>query len=218
VLRIWSPARKSDVYAGVRERTQDFKISLHGDGVCQAGLSSDFAARESTAIASLGGSRHQSRWTRATHVGSQFVAPLQFCFPESELRFWADDPVADPGVFWIPPPAVARSVIVSCGFSGQLLRDDKWPGQANGTHLLGTKCLPNGEKFWCLWQDYETTQLELSMLGEARELLRRPGMVHFSAVDETTPRAPRTLIFKEFPLDRTLVVLDAATPSVARLS
>src|SRR2546430_588567 len=81
VLRIWSPARKSDVYAGIRERTQNFKISLHGDGVCQAGLSSEFAAQESAAVASLGGSRHQSRWTRATHVGSQLVTPLQFCFP-----------------------------------------------------------------------------------------------------------------------------------------
>ena len=77
-FRIWSPAGKSDVYAGVRERSGEMKVSLHADGNCLAGLTSDFAHREPVALAALGGKRHQSKWQRTTHVGSQFVAPLQF--------------------------------------------------------------------------------------------------------------------------------------------
>src|SRR5690349_1647237 len=91
-LRVWSPARKSDVYAGVRERSGEFKISLHGDGECHAGLTSEFAQSQGAAISSMGGSRHQSRWTRRTHVGSQFETPLQFVFPASELRSWRERP------------------------------------------------------------------------------------------------------------------------------
>lgn len=209
-LRIWSSPQKSDVYASVRERAGDFKISLHGSGECIAGLTTKFAAAQASAVTSMGGSRHSSKWSRATHVGSRFVTPLQFALPASELRTWRAKRVHDPKLTWLRPPDPGHSVIVTCGFSGQRLLDDEWPGRANGTYLGGTKLLPNGEKFWLLWQYCPTSELELAMLSEARELLRRPGMIHFGAVTDNTPPAPRILIFKDIPTKRMLVVLDAA--------
>ena len=209
-LRIWSPAGKSDVYAGVRERSGEMKVSLHADGTCLAGLTRDFALREPAALAALGGKRHQSKWQRTTHAGSQFVTPLQFSLPASELRTWRTRSSSDPNITWLPSPAAEHSVIITCGFSGQLLPDEEWPGRENGTHLAGSKLLPNGEKLWVLWQYCPTSPLELSMLAEARTLLSRPGMVHFSAAaGEPTP-APRILIFKDCPADHLLVILDAA--------
>ena len=209
-LRIWSPAGKSDVYAGVRERSGEMKVSLHADGNCFAGLTRHFALRELSALAALGGKRHQSKWKRATHVGSQFVTPLQFCLPASEFRTWRTRSKSDPAMTWIPSPGVDYSIIISCGFSGQRLPDEQWPGRKNGTRLIATKLLPNGEKLWVLWQCCPTSPLELSMLAEARTLLARPGMVHFSAAEKDPTHAPRILIFKDCPAEHLLVILDAA--------
>ena len=209
-LRIWSPSGKSDVYASLRERAGDFKVSLHESGACNAGLTKQFAAQEVDAVIAMGGSRHQSKWTRVMHAGSRVVTPLQFALPASELRTWRQSPVRDTAVTWLDPPPLGRSIIVSCVFSGQVLSDDQWPGRRNGTHLVGSKLLSNGEKFWLLWQDCPTTAHEQSMLAEARTLMRQPGMVRFSRITDDSPPAPRVLIFKEFHWDRLLVVLDAA--------
>lgn len=212
-LRIWSPSGKSDVYASVRERAGDFKVSLHETGECNAGLTNQFAAQEADAVTAMGGSRHQSKWTRVMHAGSRVVTPLQFALPASELRTWRQSPVRDKTITWLNPPSLGRSIVVSCLFSGPGLSDDQWPGRRNGTHLVGSKVLPNGEKFWILWQDCQTTAHEQSMLAEARALMKQPGMVRFSRITDASPSAPRVLIFKEFRRDRLLVVLDAAAES-----
>ncbi len=210
VFRIWSPPGKSDVYASVREIAGEIKISLHETGECNAGLTTQFAMREVSAVAAMGGSRHQSQWIRQTHVGSRVVKPLQFVIPASELRTWRVQPVEIEKVTWLEPPAQGRSVIISCAFTGQSLTDDKWPGRRNGTHLLGTKLLPNGEKFWLVWQDCPTGPVEQMILSEAQAHMRQQGMVRFSSITDDTPPAPRHLIFKEYPADQLLVVLDAA--------
>ena len=209
-LRVWSPPGKSDVYAGIRERAGEHKVSLHSDGRCLSGLTKNFADSEPVALAALGGSRHQSNWMRRTHLGSQFTTPLQFAFPHSELRTWRTTSKSDASITWIAPPRERHSVIVTCGFSGQLIPDHDWPGKWNGTELLGVKILPNGEKFWLFYQYCPTSETELSMLAESKELLSKPGMVHFSGVDANSPPPPRYLIFKHFPEDRLLVVIDSA--------
>ena len=93
VFRIWSPPGKSDVYANVREITREIKISLHESGKCNAGLTNEFSRQEESAVTAIGGSRHQSQWTRQTHVGSRVVTPLKFVIPVSELRTWRVEPV-----------------------------------------------------------------------------------------------------------------------------
>jgi len=211
VFRIWSPPGKSDVYASVREIAGEVKISLHETGECNAGLTTQFAMQEVAAVDAMGGSRHQSRWTRLKHVGSRVVIPLQFAIPASELRSWRVQPAAaTEKVTWLEPPGQGRSVIISCAFTGQSLADHKWPGRRNGTHLLGTKLLPNGEKFWLFWQDCPAGPVEQMILSEAQAHMKRQRMARFSSITDDTPPAPRRLIFREFAEDQLLVVLDAA--------
>lgn len=211
IFRIWSPSGKSDVYASVREIAGKIKISLHETGECNAGLTDQFARQEITAVASMGGSRHQERWTRQTHVGSRVVIPLQFVIPASELRLWREQSIITGKVTWLEPPRQGRSIIISCLFTGQSLSDDEWPGRRNGTQLLGTKLLPNGEKFWLLWQDCPTGPVEQRIFSKAQVHMKQQKMVCFSSITNDTPPAPRHLIFyREHPADQALIVLDAA--------
>jgi len=211
VLRIWSSLGESDVYASVRGIAGQIKISLHESGECTAGLTTQFAKREMAAVNAMGGSRHQSRWTRLKHVGSRVIVPLQFAIPATELRSSEMEPVAvSKKVTWLEPPKEGRSVIISCAFSGQSLADHNWPGRRNGTQLLGTKLLPNGEKFWLFWQDCPTGPVEQMIFSEAEAHMKRQKMVRFSGITADTTPAPRRLLFKEFAEDQLLVVLDAA--------
>jgi len=211
VFRIWSPPGKSDVYASVRDIAGEIKISLHETGECNAGLTTQFAIREVAAVDAMGGSRHQSRWTRLKHVGSRVVVPLQFAIPASELRLSRVQPAAaTEKVTWLEPSGQRRSVIISCAFTGQSLVDHEWPGRRNGTQLLGTKLLPNGEKFWLFWRDCPTGSVEEMILSGAQAHMKRQRMVRFSNITDGTPPAPRRLIFREFAEDQLLVVVDAA--------
>ena len=211
VFRVWSPPGKSDVYASVRGIAGEFKISLHETGECSAGLTSQFAKQEKAAVHAIGGSRHQSRWTRLTDVGSLVVVPLQFVIPDSELRSTGVSPTAaGKEVTWLEPPEQGRSIIISCAFTGHSLVDSQWPGCCNGTHLLGIKLLSNSEKFWLLWQDYPSGPIEQMIFSEVEAHMKQQKLVRFSGITDDTPQAPRRLLFREFPEDRLLVVLDAA--------
>lgn len=209
-FRIWSPPGKSDVYASVRDIAGDIKISLHESGECFAGLTSQFAKKETAAVTMIGGLRHQSQWTRLTHVGSRMVCPLQFAIPASELKTWRSTPLLTKDVTWLESPGQERSVIISCIFTGQCLEDGNWPGRQNGTQILATKLLPNSEKFWLIYQNCPTSTLERTILTEAQTHKRQQEMVCFSEITENTPPAPRNLVFKELFDDQLLVVLDAA--------
>lgn len=156
-----------------------------------------------------GGSRHQSRWQRKTHVGSRIVTPLQFAVPTSQLKVWKQDPGTKKKITWIAPPESDYSIIISCIFSGQALSDDKWPGRKNGTRLIGNTILPNGEKFWLVWQDCPTSVLERDILSEAKVHMKQQQPVLFSNISNDSPPPIRQLIFKEFPDDHLLVILDA---------
>ena len=159
VLRIWSPKGKSDVYASMRGIAGQVKISLHESGTCIAGLTKEFAAKEAGAVAAIGGVRHQSKWVRLRHAGEQIVTPLQFAVPDSELRLRSGETATDDEIERIEAPGSGRSIVISCIFSGQCFSNDNWPGRRNKTRLAGSKLLPNGEKFWLLWQDCPTSVL-----------------------------------------------------------
>lgn len=207
-LRVWSDARRSDVYAAVRDTGGDLKVSLHSSGECHAGLTSQFATQEMEVVRRLG-SRHQNLWRRNTHTGSQFVAPLQFAFPSSELLTWRGGPLHDPLLLWISDPGPDRSIIVTCGYSGQSVADDAWPGKPNGSQLVATKVLPNGEKFWLLWQDCPTSEREHRMMRSARDRLSQESMIPFSSADSAVPMS-RILVFEEDKPHPVLVILDMA--------
>ena len=206
-FRIWSPDEKSDVYAGVRDILGKIKISLHASGKCYAGLVREFADRNNNAVALIGGSRHQSMWTRSMHTGNQIVVPLQFVIPESELCY---RPPVDIDTVWIDPPDVSHSIIISCIFSGQSLQDANWPGRANGTNFVGSKHLPNEEKLWLIWQNCPTSELERNILREAADHMVNTDMVQLNRNNECVEASKRILIFKEFHDSQCLVVLDSA--------
>ena len=208
VFRIWSPKGKSDVYAGMRGIAGQVKISLHESGICTAGLTAQFAAKGAEAVAATGGERNQSRWTRRRPTGKRIVTPLKFVVPESELRLRPGENARDSKVERIEAPGSGRSVIISCIFSGQCLSSENWPGRRNGTQLVGLKLLPNGEKFWLVWQDCPTSDLEREILRQAEAHAAGKDMVAFSRPREGTGSVDRTLIFKDFPDG--LVVMDAA--------
>ena len=210
VLRIWSPKGKSDVYASMRAIAGQVKISLHESGSCIAGLTKQFAEKEVDAVATMGGQRHQSKWTRRRHTGERFVTPLQFVVPESQLRSRSGEATTEKNVKRIKPPGSGRSIIISCMFSGQRRLNDNWPGRQKRARLIGSKLLPNREKFWLIWQDCPTTELEREILREAEAHAARTDMVPFSRPREDTGSPERTLIFREFFDDRRLLVMDAA--------
>ena len=209
VFRIWSPKGKSDVYASMRGIAGQVKISLHESGSCIAGLTKEFAAKEVGAVVAMGGERHQSKWMRLRHTGERIVTPLQFIVPESQLRLRSQS-ATESKVERIDPPVSGRSIVISCIFSGQCLSNDNWPGRRNRTRLVGSKLLPNGEKFWLIWQDCPTTDLEREILREAEAHAATTDMVSFSRPKDDTGSPERTLIFREFPEDRCLIVMDAA--------
>lgn len=199
----------SDVYAAIRDIAGELKVSLHESGQCHAGLTSQFALREQEVVEQLG-SRHQNRWQRNTHVGSRFIAPLQFAFPSTELRVWRPVRQDDARLLWLPDPGRDRSIIVTCGYSGQSVSDEDWPGKPNGTQLVATKTLPNGEKFWLIWQDCPTSERELSMMRSARDRLAREAMIPFRSTSAGDQPMARILAFEEDKPQPVLVVLDMA--------
>lgn len=209
-FRVWSPHGKSDVYASVRNIAGEMKISLHGTGKCNAGLTDQFAKKERTAIEAMGDSRHQSRWNRLKPDGFCVVVPLKLDIPASELRSRQGQPIkATKNVVWLKSPKQGRTIIVYFAFTKQSLTDFEWPSHLEGTHLLGTKLLPNGEKFWLFWQDCPTGPLEQMILSEAYIHMKRQKMVRFSSNTNDTPPT-RCLIFKEFFEKDLLVVFDTA--------
>lgn len=105
-LRIWSPPGKSDIYAAMRGIAGECKVSLHASGECLAGLTKQFARKESDAVNTMGGSRHQSKWTRATHAGSRVITPPQFVIPASELQTFSSKlPLKFPKRYYLGCPA-----------------------------------------------------------------------------------------------------------------
>jgi len=212
VFRVWSPSGKSDVYASVRNIAGEIKISLHGTGECNAGLTDQFAKKKEAAIEATGGSRHQSRWNRLKPDGFCVVVPLKLTIPASELRSRQEQPISTTeNVTWLEPPKQGRTVIIYFAFTRKSLADSDWPGHLKGTHLLGTKLLPNGEKFWLFWQDCPIGPVEQTILSEAQTHMKQQRMVPFSSTTDYTQPTSRHLIFREFFEDSLLVVLDAAT-------
>ena len=138
----------------------------------------------------MGGVRHQNKWTRLRHTGKRIVTPLQFVVPESELRLRPGETATDDEVERIEAPDPDRSIVISCIYSGQFLSNDHWPGRRNRTRLAGSKLLPNGEKFWLVWQDCPTTDLEREILREAEAHAARTDMVPFARPKQGIPDRP----------------------------
>jgi len=151
--RVWADRGKSDVYVAAVTIAQMIKVSLHPSGSCNSTLTSD-ALRAEPSDAPLRGIRERDLWTRAAQGTS---VPLRIRFPAGELRPVGLVPSAD--TVWIPRPAPGHAVTIACHFTpaadethdpGDTLDsdDDAWPGQSEGSQLLMSAALQNGETFW----------------------------------------------------------------------
>ena len=94
--RFWGN-KKGDIYASARSMGNIFKISLHYDGNCFAGFTSEFKAKNTGLLQNR--SRHFDRWDIS--LNSTAVA-MQVLFPESELRTFRPKNLGK--VDWLAPP------------------------------------------------------------------------------------------------------------------
>ena len=210
ILRVWATRNKSDVYVSFREIASAVKISLHEGGECHSGLTSEFAADEQDVVLAGGGSRHQHRWKRRTHLGSHSSAVLHICFPHSEFRTWRTKPVTEKNVTWLPSPSEKRSVIVSCIYTGCVRPDDKWPDRDRGAQLLGSEVLPNGEKLWLVWRESATTPIEMHIIQEVRRIMASRSPLKFKQAFPGAPMGPRLTAFGHDPDLEGYIVVDLA--------
>lgn len=210
ILRIWTTRRKSDVYVSFREIVDAAKISLHESGACSSGLTTEAADAEGTLVQSLGGSRHQHRWTRRTHLGSKSAVALHVCFPHSEIVSWRTKPATSNGVRWLSAPAEGRSTIVSCVYTGSLRDDSEWPGKKRGFAFLASTILPNGEKFWLLAEDCPTTPVERHILAEARRRFEGEEPLKFAGEFPGADIGPRLTAFGLNPDIEGYLLVDVA--------
>jgi hypothetical protein len=135
---------------------------------------------------------------------------LHFAFPSSELRVWRNMPARLNDLTWLPAPPDESSVIVSCLFGGQTMTDDMWPGRNRGTRFLGSKLLPNGEKFWLVWKQSPTSPVEKAVLSVLHTQVTRQDSVPFKNPIPGSKAGARITGFSKDPDSETLVVVDAA--------
>jgi len=94
--RFWGN-KKGDVYASARSMGNIFKISLHRDGKCFAGFTSEYKSNHPDSLQDR--PRHFDKWE--LDINSPEVA-MQVLFPESELRLYP--PKKFDKVTWLAPP------------------------------------------------------------------------------------------------------------------
>ena len=207
IFRVWSRRGESNIYAAIRESAASVKISLHDGGECHAGLTSELARKNPELVTQLGGSRHQSKWFRRTHVGSQQEVPLVFAVPVAGLSHWRRQPPSAPSLVWLSPPPTGV-IAISCVFTGSHLGENEWPGRDRGDTLLGMKRLPNGETFWLLWFASTAHSRVTSVLEYAQEKMSSTTPVQLAPPEEGVYRHHRLVALAPNTELRALLVVD----------
>jgi hypothetical protein len=103
--RFWGN-KKGDIYVSSRSMGHIFKISLHKDGNCFAGFTSEFKMRGTEGLHNR--SRHFDKWQ--LDINSPGIA-IQVLFPESELRMYEQKDLN--GVDWFAPPSINQMFVVT---------------------------------------------------------------------------------------------------------
>ena len=209
-VKILSSRGKADVYAMVREFGEAVKISLHKDGNCFSGLTSDMAAVEPAMIEALGGTRHQHEWKRRTHLGSQECGALHFCFPSTELRRWRRGSDGLDDCTWLRVPQSGHSIVVTVYYTGSLRADAEWPRREHGGWLLDRAVLANGEKVWVVAEERVTSAIELKAISEAARRKQSEPVVPFASDLAASLLGPRTTAFARIPGMEGYAVIDIA--------
>lgn len=169
IWRLWSLPKKSDVYLSARAVAGVVKVSIHGSGVCQFGLTSAYAA--SQGIDST--KRLWERWTMPKSSGGPSI-PLRLLFPVASLRDGLPSR-GTPGkpLYWAEPVAGADAVEFALVFLDAPVASDDWPGRkAPGSTRIVSADLPDGRQFWLVAYPMNFTPEDVAGLEEDKAKVR----------------------------------------------
>lgn len=192
VWRVWTDPGKSDVYVAIRTIAGINKISLHATGACNASLTSQAVKNDPTIAKRFGGSRHLDQWSRPMHTGALLSIPLRVRFLASELRMSIGLEEPKKKVEWFPAPPSDHAVDVVCSFTSQAFESGKWPWRDEGSTLLASAELQNGEAFWLTALVYRVPLGLDSMIEQQRARARIPPNSRM-LIGETGPGNVRVL-------------------------
>lgn len=129
--RFWGN-KKGDFYFSTRSLGGVLKTSLHRDGRCHTGFTSEYAAR-SDSVAPQGRSRHQDRWLLPN---APFCVAARILIPESELREYPTRS-SRKKMKWLDPPRPGGMFVVSIYVATPEARGTRWPGSDRGSIPVG---------------------------------------------------------------------------------
>jgi hypothetical protein len=142
--RFWGN-KKGDFYLSVRSLGGFLKTSLHRDGRCHTGLTSEYAAQRGVAV------RHLDRWTVPL---DQMVKAVQVMVPEHDLAVFGSDD-KDP-MRWLRAPRAGRVAMIGIvtlpAVQVQNL-GDSWPGVNEGTEPIGVIATSTRTAFVIHWEN-----------------------------------------------------------------
>jgi hypothetical protein len=128
--RVWGN-KKGDFYFSTRTLGGIIKTSLHRDGRCHYGFTSDYVAKPDS-LAPKDRSRLLDRWTLPD---GPFCCAARILIPEAELRIFPPDDSDQ--MRWLAPPAAGGVFVVAVYVLRADAPGDGWPGADKGALPIG---------------------------------------------------------------------------------
>lgn len=212
VWRLW--ADRNEIYLGARWASGFMKASLHSSGTCQVSISSPYHQELIRHGIWSRQSRHFDRWQRSAPVPTGgALCPLRVYIPVSELRVFGGEAREGSKVHWLTAKRVDSVIEVSAVLSGYPISKTRWPGKEQGTQILWSRKLPNGESAALVYLDMQSWEsLEDTVRSAKNSAIKGPIQIFDPAVDKVDLSTPelRTVIGGEDNRG-TRLLIEAAT-------
>jgi hypothetical protein len=174
--RFWGN-KKGDFYLSVRHLGGVLKTSLHRDGHCHTGFTSEYASNLPTKRP-----RHLDRWALPD---LPIVKAIQVLTPTEELEAYSSEETVP--MRWLPipePPLMSVVTVFILGPDYLTPTDEPWPGAKYGAQPIGVAAAPSRTAFLVYSQQpmSDTTRLEIEayrrrLLADAASLVTpSPGL------------------------------------------
>ena len=155
-FRFWGN-KKGDFYLSARSLGGSLKTSLHRDGRCHTGFTSDYAAKHAIVA------RHMDRWEVPL---DRLVKAVQVMVADTDLAAFPSDD-KDP-MRWLRAPrpgniAIVGIVILPTIQAGSL--GNSWPGAEVGTEPVGLIATSKRTAFVLHWENALEGQQESDLRG-----------------------------------------------------
>jgi hypothetical protein len=163
--KLWTPARKFDVYLACRELGGELKASLHESGQWHVAYSKTFFDEK------LVGSEPQTQqsrfiqdWWRPKPISADITLAYRILTPHSAVTI----PItaADKKLSWIPNCHPSRATQIAVFIISSATSDvSGWPGEDHGAKPVENYNLPNGESVWVVYKDIKMPDLSATRAG-----------------------------------------------------